>query len=40
MASATYATREAMADMAVDNLLAGLRGERMPHVANPEVYRD
>jgi glyoxylate reductase len=36
--SATHATREAMADMAVDNLLAGLAGERMPHCANPEVY--
>ena len=36
--SATYATREAMADMAVDNLLAGLAGERMPYCANPEVY--
>jgi lactate dehydrogenase-like 2-hydroxyacid dehydrogenase len=40
VASATHATREAMADMAVDNLLAGLRGERMPHVANPELYGD
>jgi glyoxylate reductase len=40
IASATFATREAMADMAVDNLLAALRGERMPHLANPEVYRD
>ncbi len=38
IASATHATREAMADMAVDNLLAGLAGERMPHCANPEVY--
>jgi lactate dehydrogenase-like 2-hydroxyacid dehydrogenase len=38
MASATHATREAMADMAVDNLVAGLAGERMPHCANPEVY--
>ena len=38
--SATHATREAMADMAVDNLLAALRGERMPHCVNPEVYRD
>ncbi len=38
IASATHATREAMADMAVDNLLAALRGERMPHCANPEVY--
>jgi lactate dehydrogenase-like 2-hydroxyacid dehydrogenase len=36
--SATHATREAMADMAVDNLLAGLRGERMKHCVNPEVY--
>lgn len=29
--SATHATREAMADMAVDNLGAALRGEPMPH---------
>ena len=36
--SATHRTREAMADLAVDNLLAALRGERMPHCANPEVY--
>ena len=32
--SASHRTREAMADMAVDNLLAGLRGERMPHQVN------
>jgi glyoxylate reductase len=38
IASATHATRERMADMAVDNLLAGLAGERMPNCANPEVY--
>ncbi|MFN2617657.1 MAG: 2-hydroxyacid dehydrogenase [Thermoleophilaceae bacterium] len=38
--SATHATREAMAEMAVDNLLAALAGERMPHCANPEVYED
>jgi len=36
--SATHATREAMADMAVDNLLAALRGERMRHCVNPQVY--
>ena len=36
--SATHATRERMAEKAVDNLLAALRGERMPHVANPAVY--
>ena len=40
IASATHATREAMGDMAVDNLLAALRGERMPHCANPDVYGD
>jgi glyoxylate reductase len=38
LGSATHATRERMADMAVDNLLAGLAGRRMPHCANPEVY--
>jgi lactate dehydrogenase-like 2-hydroxyacid dehydrogenase len=32
--SATHATRERMADMAVDNLLAGLAGEPMPNQAN------
>jgi glyoxylate reductase len=36
--SATHRTREAMVDMAVQNLLAALAGERMPHCANPEVY--
>jgi lactate dehydrogenase-like 2-hydroxyacid dehydrogenase len=36
--SASIATRIKMAQMAVDNLLAGLRGERLPHCANPEVY--
>jgi glyoxylate reductase len=38
IASATHATRERMAEMAVDNVLAGLAGERMPNCANPEVY--
>ena len=27
-----------MADLAVDNLLAGLAGERLPRCVNPEVY--
>ena len=36
--SATVATRDRMAVMAADNLLAGLRGERLPHCVNPEVY--
>jgi glyoxylate reductase len=35
--SASRRTRELMADMAVDNLLAALGGERMPHLANPDV---
>jgi phosphoglycerate dehydrogenase-like enzyme len=40
LGSATHATREKMADMAVENLLAGLAGERMPNCVNPEVYED
>jgi glyoxylate reductase len=36
--SATHTARQAMAGRAVDNLLAALRGERMPYCANPEVY--
>src|SRR3954451_3756298 len=36
--SATRTTRERMADMAADNLIAALAGERMPYCANPEVY--
>jgi hypothetical protein len=27
-----------MTQLAVDNLRAGLAGERLPHCANPEVY--
>ncbi len=33
--SATHRTREAMAEIAVENLLAGLAGSPMPHQANP-----
>jgi len=36
--SATLRTRALMADMAADNALAALRGERMPCCANPSVY--
>jgi lactate dehydrogenase-like 2-hydroxyacid dehydrogenase len=35
--SATHATRERMADMAVENLLAGLAGEPMPHAVTPRA---
>ncbi|MSQ12235.1 MAG: D-glycerate dehydrogenase [Dehalococcoidia bacterium] len=38
IASATVATRTRMAVMAVQNLLAGLRGEPMPHCVNPEAH--
>ncbi len=38
MASASIATRGKMAEMAARNLLAGLRGERLPTCVNPEVY--
>lgn len=38
MASASRATRGKMAEMAAANLLAGLRGERLPTCVNPEVY--
>jgi glyoxylate reductase len=34
LGSATHATRERMADMAVDNMLAALRGEPMPNQVN------
>lgn len=39
MASASVATRGRMARMAAGNLLAGLRGERLPTCVNPEAYR-
>lgn len=38
IASASVATRGKMAQMAADNLIAGLKGERLPHCVNPEVY--
>jgi glyoxylate reductase len=38
IASASRVTRDRMAEMAADNLLAGLRGERLPTPINPEVY--
>lgn len=38
VASATVDTRDAMARMAAVNLLAGLRGERLPDCVNPQVY--
>jgi glyoxylate reductase len=38
IASASVKTRGKMIQMSIDNLLAGLRGERLPNCVNPEVY--
>ncbi len=38
IASASAHTRQKMAMIAVDNLIAGLRGERLAFCANPQVY--
>ena len=37
IASATVQSRDGMAEIAADNLLAGLRGEPLRHCVNPEV---
>ena len=37
-ASASVATRGRMAQMAAENLIAGLKGECLPYCANPAVY--
>ncbi len=38
LGSASVATRTRMALMAVENVIAGLKGERLPYCANPQVY--
>ena len=38
IASSSVATRTRMAVMAAENLIAGLKGDRLPHCANPQVY--
>lgn len=38
IASASWRTRGQMARMAAENLIAGLKGERLPNCVNPEVY--
>ncbi len=40
IASASYQTRTRMATMAAENMMAGLKGERLPHCVNPQVYED
>ena len=39
IASASIKTREKIAVMAAENLLAGLQGKRLPYCANPQVYQ-
>lgn len=39
LGSATWQTRERMGILATENLLAGLRGEPLPHCVNPKVYQ-
>jgi glyoxylate reductase len=38
IASASWRTRDLMSVMAAENLIAGLKGERLPNCVNPEVY--
>ena len=38
LGSSSAQTRDAMAELASTNLVAGLAGERMTACANPEVY--
>ncbi len=38
IASASRQTRQNMSRMAAENLIAGLKGERLPNCVNPEVY--
>ncbi len=38
--SATLQTRQKMAELACDNLLAGINGDRLPNCVNPEVYKE
>ncbi len=38
LGSASKQTRDEMAFLAAENLIAGLKGERLPNCANPEVY--
>jgi glyoxylate reductase len=39
IASASFQTRNKMATMAAANLIAGLKGERLPNCVNPQVYK-
>lgn len=38
IASASFSSRNKMATMAAANLIAGLKGERLPNCVNPQIY--
>jgi phosphoglycerate dehydrogenase-like enzyme len=38
--SSTKETRDAMSRLAAENIIAGLRGEKIPYPVNPEIYED
>lgn len=40
IASASVATRTKMAEMAVDNIIAGLQSKHLPTCVNPDVYKN
>lgn len=40
LGSASKQTRDKMAMMSAQNLIAGLKGEKLPNCVNPEVYKD
>jgi len=40
IASASVQSRDMMAYLSAENLIAGLRGKRLPHCVNPEVYKN
>ena len=39
LGSASQHTRDMMSLLAAENLIAGLKGERLPNCVNPEVYK-
>ncbi len=38
IASASFKTRDDMAIIAAKNIIAGIQGQRLPHIVNPEIY--
>ena len=38
IASASLATRRRMAEMTIENVIAGIEGKRLPYCVNPEIY--